>query len=450
MNPLQGMLKRGIERIVANPQLWLTVIVAVAIFASFVFIADRFSGIARDAQDRLVNVRIGSLQDAFVPLAALYIDEPETLSAYIRGIAEKNPTIVEFVIARETERGWVISSGLNDAQFGTNLVGYDFILSLAVADPDQSFTTEEVRGGERYFRTARAIVNADGAIVGVAFTRQTLSEADRQIAANIGTSYLILLGILILLLFLFFHHARIIDYTELYRRLKEVDQLKDDFVALVSHELRSPLTVIRGYVAELKEQGASSPHAAEYLKHIDEAASAQNLLIADILDVARIEQGKLEYRMKVFNPKPVIESICEVLSASAQAKGLSLTSTVTDNAVIEADEDRVRQIVTNLVTNAVKYSDKGEIAVKGDVREGRFVLRVSDQGIGMSAEDVPKLFGKFHRVRGDRVRQEVGTGLGLWITKQLVEAMRGTISVESIQGVGSHFIVSFPIAKQGA
>lgn len=441
-------LSRGITKIFANPQLWLTVLVAVAIFISFVYIANRFSTIAQDAQDRLVNVRVGSLQDAFAPLSALYIRDPEKLSEYMQEMADRNPTIVEFLAVEKMGDAWIITSALNENQRGTNLVGYDFVLSLAVAEPEQSFTVEEVLGGTRFFRTARAILSEDGQTLGVLLTRQSLSEADRQIAENIQGSFLILFGILVLLLFLFFHHARIIDYTELYRRLKEVDQLKDDFVGMVSHELRSPLTIIRGYVAELKEGGVGLKNAPELLARIDEAASAQNLLIADILDVARIEQGRLEYVMSDFDPAPIMKSVAEGLSPAALAKGISISIEAPAGLLISADENRFRQVVTNFVSNAIKYSDKGKITVSGKADGGIFVLRVSDTGIGMSAEDVKKLFGKFYRVPGERVRKEVGTGLGLWITKQIVEAMRGTVSVESIQGVGSHFIVTLPLAKK--
>ena len=105
-------------------------------------------------------------------------------------------------------------------------------------------------------------------------------------------------------------------------------------------------------------------------------------------------------------------------------------------------------MITNLVSNAIKYSDKGEIIIRASAEGGVFSLRVSDTGIGMSAEEQSSLFGKFHRAPGERVRNEVGTGLGLWITKQLVEAMGGRISVESIKSVGSHFIVSLPLSKK--
>lgn len=441
-------ISRGISRMFSSPQLWLTVFVAIAIFVSFVYVANLFSGIAEDAQDRLVNVRVGSLQDAFAPLSALYVSEPDVLSAYMQDMANANPTIVEFLAVQRLNDAWIITSALDQRQRNTNLVGYDFVLSLALADTSQSFTVEEVIGNERYFRTARAIVTRGGETLGVLLTRQTLSEADRQIAANIAWSFLILFGILLLLLILFFHHARIVDYTELYRRLKEVDQLKDDFVGMVSHELRSPLTIIRGYVAELKDGGVASQRAPDLLQKIDEAANAQNLLIADILDVAKIEQGRLEYEIRDFDPEAVIRSVALGLTPAATAKGLRVSVDVASGISIRADENRLRQVVTNFVSNAIKYSDNGQISISGISDGNRFILRVSDTGIGMSAEDVKKLFGKFYRVLGDRVRSEVGTGLGLWITKQIVEAMGGTVSVESIQGVGSHFIVVLPLSAK--
>lgn len=443
-------LSRGFTRMFTNPQLWLTVFVAIAIFVSFIYIANRFSGIAEDAQNRLVNVRVGSLQDAFAPLSALYMSDPDVLSGYMQDMADANPTIVEFLAVQRQGDAWIITSALDYRQRNTNLVGYDFVLSLAVADTSQSFTVEEVIGNERYFRTARAIVSREGETLGVLLTRQTLSEADRQIASNIAWSFLILFGILILLLILFFHHARIIDYTELYRRLKEVDQLKDDFVSMVSHELRSPLTIIRGYVAELKEGGMTSSRGTELLQKIDDAANAQNLLIADILDVAKIEQGRLEYEIRDFDPEKVIRDVVQGLTPSASQKGISIAVDIASQIYIRADENRLRQVVTNFVSNAVKYSDTGHISISGTSNGKHFILRVSDTGIGMSAEDVQKLFSKFYRVAGDRVRSEVGTGLGLWITKQIVEAMGGTVSVESIQGVGSHFIVTLPLASSKA
>ncbi len=448
MNPTRfgSTLKKGVSQIVDHPQLWLTIVVAVAIVGSFVFVADRFIQIARDAQDKLVNVRVGSLQDAFSPLAAAFINDPQRLQTYMREISVENPTITEFSIVQNNGADWITALSLDDSQTGKKLTGVDFLISLAKTDPRNSFTIEEVNGDQRYFRTARAIVDASSSVIGIALTKQTLSEADRSIAASIQTSILVLIVILVLLLVLFFHHARIVDYTALYRKLKEVDQLKDDFIGMVSHELRTPLSIIRGYLAELRGGKSTVPQEV-MLGYIDHSAETLNVLVTDMLDVARIEQGRMPFELAIMDPAPLVQEVCAALHKPAESKGLSLTCNVEQGISINADKDRLRQIVTNLVNNALKYSDKGEVAVTGRSINGNFVLRVSDQGIGMTAEELSRLFGKFSRMAGDRVRREIGTGLGLWITKQLVEAMGGKISVESIKGVGSHFIVSLPLSR---
>lgn len=439
------VLKRSFDRIRGTPQLWLTVIVALAIFSSFLYIANRFADIARDAQDRLVNVRVGSLQDGFAPIVAIFINEPEELFSYIEDLTDQNPTITEFSVLSNVDGRWVVKTSLDKKSVGSEYQGQKFLLSLAVADYKNSFTIEEVVGEERYFRTARAVLGNSGDIVAVLLTRQTLSEADRQISQSIKSSFLILFLILLALFALFFHHAKIIDYTELYKRLKEVDQLKDDFVSMVSHELRAPLTIIRGYVAEIIE-GAEESRKSEILKRIDQSAKTLNFLVSDILDVARLEQGKLSFNREKIDPSETLLDLSEEFKSSAKAKGLNFSTKISSGAEIYIDKERLHQVVTNLLSNAVKYSDKGDIVLIAGVDGSRYILRVDDNGIGMNAEEQKRLFEKFYRVSDDRVRKETGTGLGLWITRQIIEKMDGSISVESIKGVGSHFTVSFPLS----
>jgi signal transduction histidine kinase len=455
MNRLARTLRDGVRQITDHPQLWLTIIVAVAIVGSFVYTAYRFSGIAQEAHERLVNVRVGSLQDAFVPLATELSDEPATLRARMQTIAATNPTIQDFLIVTREEEGWIAHVALRPEDESETFLGYDFLLSLAEADPLNSFTIEEAVGGERFFMTARAIPDfrlstTTSAIRALAVTRQTLSEADTQIAARIRESVVILGVILLILLYLFFRHARIIDYTVLYRRLKEVDQLKDDFISMASHELRTPLTAIRGYADELRTIHTRSADEMEMLSRIDVSAKELDQLIADILDVARIQEGRLRYTMQKIDPHVTVRSVCDALRPIAEQKGISLVENVTDSVRIQADGDRFRQILTNLVGNALKYTEKGEVRVRSLVEKTTLVIRISDTGIGMTADEQKHLFEKFYRAPGRDVQDKAGTGLGLWITKQLIEGMNGTITVESIRGVGSHFIVSFPLSEKGA
>lgn len=447
----RSTLKQGLKQFTDHPQLWLTVFVTIAIFASYIYVANRFIHIARNAQDELVNVRVGALHDAFAPLAGVLSREPELLREHMKNIASINPTITNFFITRRVGKlgeRWEVMVALDEKLENTDIIGYDISLALAAANPGNSFTVEEVRGGERFFRTSRAIVDEDGEVVAVAVTRQAMSAADKRIGDDIRKSVIVLILILLFLLLLFFRHARIIDYTVLYKKLKDIDTMKDDFVAMASHELRTPLTAVRGYADILQSSGeVRSEEGRKSLARIDISARELDQLIADILDVSRIEQGRMKFEMQEINSTGVVAKVCETLRLQAKNKGLALELNLEPIARIEADPNRLRQIALNLIGNAIKYTNEGKITVSSQIEKGYLVLRISDTGLGLSAEEQKRLFDKFWRAADKEVRAQTGTGLGLWITKELVEQMSGTISVESIKGVGSHFILKFPLLR---
>lgn len=442
------ILQRGLQKFRESPQLLLTVFVALAIIGSFVFVSLNFLGIARDAQEQLVKVRIGSLQDAFAPLAAELWQQPDVLRSYMRDLKAVNQTIVDFDIVgiEASSSAWVVLRSSDQTREGARVFREDLLLSLARSDVRDSFTIGQNENGIAYFLTARAIVDRSGELLGIILTRQALSAADAVISSNIRTAVTVLVVVLLLLLLLFFRHARIIDYTILYRKLREVDTLKDEFVAMASHELRAPLTAISGYAEMLRDGTLQGEARTQGLERIELSARQLNTLISDILDVSRIEQGRMKIESKRFDTKTMLAELCDIWEARAKEKGIALQRELADDLSIEADPDRFRQVVINLLSNAVKYTGSGTITVRTAMQDGRFVLRVSDTGIGMTEEEREKLFGKFYRAGGADVRKESGTGLGLWITKELLERMGGRISVESIKGVGSHFIVLFPLA----
>lgn len=439
-------VKAGARQFIDHPQLWLTIVTAVAICGSFLFISDRFLAIAKDAQDELVHVRIGSLQDAFAPLASELAGQDEVLRSYMQRMQAINPTIQTFDIVRETGGVWIVSLSSDPSREGQRIFRQDLTLSLAAADPANSYTVEQSEGGERFFLTARAIQDRMGTVTGVVFTRQSLSAADEMIRDSLADAVLMLVLILLFLLLLFFKHARIIDYTVLYQKLREIDTLKDDFISMASHELRAPLTAIRGY-AELLQGEIAAPDRTMAIQRIDISAKQLDNLIVDMLDVSRIEQGRMTVKPERVDTKPVLEEIAASWRMNAEQKGLAFELALAEGVAITADPDRLRQVVVNLLSNAVKYTQHGEIRLE-TVREGdSFVLTVKDTGAGMTEEERGKLFAKFYRASGKEIREQSGTGLGLWITKQIVELMDGSISVESIKGVGSRFIVRFPIAN---
>lgn len=453
-------LEKGIKKVVNNPQLIYTVIVAVLITGSFVFMAERFIGIANDAQERLINVRIGSLQDAFVSFAPDKINDPEYLNNKIKDIINSNETIKSFkIIVKKTfvdpnlgtiPNSYVVIASNNLDEINKIDNQDAFLYTLASSDPANSLTAPITLDGERLFKTARAIVDQNHNILGVVMTTQTLSQADIAIQSSITNSRILLFTVIILILFLFFRHSRIIDYVDLYKKLKEVDQLKDDFISMASHELRTPLTIMRGYAEFANSAPELTPQTKDYISKIDAGAKELDSLVADILDVSRIEQGRMSFKMEKINPLDIIDKVVTSFALSAKEKGLGISfdkNKVEDNQYINIDIDRLKQILVNLVGNAVKYTVKGEIIVRQYKEKERLYIRVSDTGIGMTEEEKVRLFEKFYRIRIQETEKIRGTGLGLWITAKIIKEMGGIISVESIKGVGSHFIVSFPIVN---
>jgi signal transduction histidine kinase len=303
-------------------------------------------------------------------------------------------------------------------------------------------------GGERLFKTARAIVDKENNILGIVTTTQTLSLADIAIQESINNSRILLFVIILLILVLFLRHSKIIDYMDLYKKLKEVDQLKDDFISMASHELRTPLTVIRGYAEFINEAPEISPQTKSFVSKIDISTKELDSLVADILDVSRIEQGRMSFKIEKINPQEIISDVVNSLVLPAKEKGLNISfdkSKIESDQLLNIDVSRFKQVLVNLAGNAVKYTPKGEVTVSQYAEKNTLYIRISDTGIGMTEEERKRLYEKFYRIRIKETENIRGTGLGLWITAKIIKEMNGSLSVESIKGVGSHFIVSFPI-----
>lgn len=450
--------KKGIEKVIVNPQLIYTVVVAVLIISSFVFMSERFINIANDAQERLINVRIGSLQDAFVSFAGDKIDDSEYLNKKIEEIVATNETIRDFKVIKK-QNNIDVDTGKNSISYITIASSssgetkeednkISFLYSLASSNPTHSVTIALEDQGERLFKTTRAILDKQGDTVGVVVTTQTLSMADVAIENSIKNSRITLLFILLLVIFVFLRHSRMIDYIDLYKKLKEVNQMKDNFISMASHELRTPLSVIRGYAEFASEAPELSKETKEFISKIDISTKELDFLVADILDVSRIEQGRMSFEMEKINPNVLIQEVVSSFVLPVKEKGLSINfdkTKTTQEQYINIDKNRLKQVLVNLVGNSVKYTVKGDIIVSQYTENGRLYIRVSDTGLGMSEEEKSKLFEKFYRIRNKDTENIRGTGLGLWITAQIIKQMNGKISVESIKGVGSHFIVSFPL-----
>ena len=235
-------------------------------------------------------------------------------------------------------------------------------------------------------------------------------------------------------------------------RLRELDRLKDEFIGLVSHELRTPLVSVVGYVELLRDEGTSGPNADHFIEVIERGAQRLLRLVGDLLFLSRIQSGKV---MAVEFRSADLVDICgyavEEMRPEAQRKHIDLTLSATAVPCFAADPTRIAQLLGNLISNALKFTpDGGRVEVRLGMEGDEAVLAVADNGIGIPAADRDRIFERFFRTAAATRQVIPGTGLGLTITKAIVEAHNGTISVDSEEGRGSTFTVRLPVRQLAA
>jgi signal transduction histidine kinase/CheY-like chemotaxis protein len=238
------------------------------------------------------------------------------------------------------------------------------------------------------------------------------------------------------------------DFMRAKRLAEHANQAKSDFLATVSHEIRTPMNAIIG-LTRMLEASETTAQQQEYLKKMDASSNALLSLINDILDFSKIEAGKLEVLNEYFDFHELLDSLSSLFELMLHQKELGFHGHFAEDLprVIYSDPKRIRQIVTNIVTNAYKYTPSGWIDFTvSRVAEG-IVFSVRDTGIGIKEADIDKLFSAFEQVDVERNKHIAGTGLGLTITKRLVELLGGTVCVESTYGEGSTFTVQLPLRE---
>ncbi len=239
-------------------------------------------------------------------------------------------------------------------------------------------------------------------------------------------------------------------------KLKGLDKLKTEFLSLAAHQLRSPLTAIKGYASMLLEgsYGAIEKGPRDIVDRIFQSSIHLAAVIEDLLSVSKIEQGGMQYIMAPFDIRKSVKDIITDLSVTAEKKGLKLTfeSNVETQCVVQGDMEKIRQVALNLVDNAIKYTQVGSIVVRVDEQingDKKVLLSIKDTGMGVSADYKKSVFEKFERGEGGKMNT-TGSGLGLYLAKQIVEAHKGKIWLESEgKGKGTTFFVEFKESKPG-
>ncbi|MEN6519459.1 MAG: ATP-binding protein [Methanospirillum sp.] len=236
------------------------------------------------------------------------------------------------------------------------------------------------------------------------------------------------------------------ELSDANERLKELDRLKSMFIASMSHELRTPLNSIIGFTGIMVKgmAGPVNPEQKKQLGMVQDSARHLLPLINDVIDISKIEAGKIEAGISTFDLADVIRDVQNTFASQAAEKGLAFNVRVPESIFVTSDDRRIKQIIMNLVGNAIKFTVTGSVGLTVRRRGPMVHVGVSDTGIGLAPEDIRKLFKPFVRVQVPG-RLTEGTGLGLYLSQKLARFLGGEITVEGTPGSGCIFTFSFPL-----
>lgn len=456
---MKELIKKGIFFVKNNPtiiySLLLIFFMVGAIFLNSYFILTRF----QENTDKALRTKAVLAEDILSVTAEEYFSDlsqsKEQFQEKITRIQQHDQEIVEIsVYERDTinnKYSPIVSSksfGFPDQENTENEKIAQSALGFAFSVQD-AFAYLSNSNGNRFWNVTRAIKKSNGSVGGVLLFKLSLAQSDALVEKTIFQVYMLSVVVMVIVLLLIFNHIRLFAFELRAKKLEEVDKMKDDFISMASHELRSPLTAIRGYVELLGDIIETANHASteknpqkKYLKNIENSVSRLNNLVGDLLDVSRIQQNRIPFDLKETDVAEIVGNITNEMKVLANEKGLELKEEFAQIKTIKVDPERLKQIIVNLISNAIKYTRKGRVDVQIKQDDKMVYVIVADSGMGISAENMKKLFSKFYRIKTPETAEISGTGLGLWIAREMAQKMGGDLNVESIEGVGSHFTLS--------
>lgn len=379
------------------------------------------------------------------------LDDADSLQSQVQALASANQELsgISIVAPADGQKFSVLASS------DSTLLGQtDSNLQYLAAASNGAAVAQDLRqdDGQRMWRVVSPM-KTDGTVRALIVSDVSSKQSDVLIGNTLLQSLGIVCVTVLLIVLLLLNHFKFVQYAMLFRKLKEVDQLKNDFLSVATHELRAPMTVIKGNIENLVDgiTGSVDERGKQSLMTMSAETDRLNGLVTDLLNVSRLEQGRISYTFETVDARETIERLTGQFSAKAAEKGLSLHyDKPADPVYVNVDKGRLVEIMTNLIDNAIKYSKQGQVTVSHKDADGKVRISVRDTGLGIAAKDRERLFSRFYRVQTGQTAGIPGTGLGLWIIKQYIEAMHGTISVDSLENVGTEFVVEFPLADKPA
>lgn len=450
---IKDLLGKSLNFTRENPRiiysLVLVFIIPVAIYLNTFFTVRSFE----ENLENVIRSKAVLAEDIVKFIAKDAIEKPDELNQLIRETKDLNEDIGNFEILafNKDSGGFRIIASSESGNKGKELSDSKEIFYHQIAwnqpDDNVSFVTTDEEG--RSWNVLETIKNAEGEKTALAYLSFPLKEFDKMNSQAEMRSYLILALTIIIVLLLVANNARLFGYALTVTKLKEIDKMKDTFVSMASHELKAPLVSMKGNIEFFREE--MEPHLNEegrhYVQNIASSAERLEMLVNDILEVSRLEGNRIPVNFSEIEAGALIEKSIDEIKPQATQKGLALNYSPGKLPKIKVDPDRTKQILINLISNSIKYTPEGKVDVLAEVKDDDLLVTVADTGVGISAEDQAKLFQKFSRIYNEETKAVSGTGLGLWISRELARKMSGDITVESIKGVGSHFTLHLPVVK---
>lgn len=442
----------------------LMVLVPILIVANTLFVVD---GFRRDTDVALQRQAL-TVGRMFNLAAQDDLSSPDKLQTLIDATAEQTDEVTaldvltpdgqalpserfKIVASRDRSAVGATSSQVQDVLAWTQDEAFAFLTrsdSLSSAD-QQAPRVSSVR----YWAVILPLHDAAGHRQALLYMKFSLATFDALVSATLFRSYLLLALTVLVTVLVLASNTRLFQYAMLFRKLKEVDTMKDEFISMASHELMTPISALKGFLSLFLENafGPFQGVAREKMQVLFTISERLGELVEDLLNVSRIEQGRLKIDAVPTKPEDVIRLVMDELESNAKKKQLAFAFTPPESDLprIMVDPARLEQILVNIVGNAVKYTPVGSVTVSAYLEDGLVKIKCTDTGLGMSPTARERLFEKFYRIRTDATASIAGTGLGLWITKQLVEMQKGKIYVDSIEKVGTQMTVAFPAVAEG-
>lgn len=427
----------------------LIILIPILIFANFFWqtFTQRkiFNAELRQKTETTRNILTGALGSAET--------DSKIIQEKIDQIAKTDGHLKEITVLKPAKSGFLAVASNRPEGIGVALESSQNTNVWVNQKSDFAFITDTAQTPtQRLGQTTSVLKDSAGKKWGLLVLKIDLSDIWRQTESNSKQTLAILIVITLLILLLLINHFRFVEYAISYRRLKEVDESKDEFISVASHELKTPLAAIRGYLEMMLEglTGKIDLVARDHLAKILSNTQRLDILVSELLDVSRLDQERMPFDLQPVDAAKIVGQIIKEVGEEAAKKKLKITQEKPPQVLpqVFADPDRLHQAIHNLTTNAIKYTNRGSITFKYQMADKKLKITVKDTGIGMSEADSRRLFEKFYRIKNEKTADIPGTGLGLWIAKEIAKRMNGEITFTSKENVGSEFSLILPIIKE--